>query len=392
VDLLQAKLKKYESTEVKPPRLQFLYQLEDPELSNDTDDNSEYRPSEIEKPITVFTDLPEIVYEQNGVAHLRCSIPLRNFDLFLALNPDISFIVFRHYKKKFQSLGMINEEASPLPHPTSERIYPVASDMKSALYAMLDANPGFGDIKKKYSESGDLYAPYLFAYHSRQDINKIKAQLSSVEADHMDLLIRYLDEEYGEEYKCVDYLLERELISPQYIHYLFKPDEILVEKVDDEYTGYVAKSWISKSNEESESRASQSRNIQIAENFLEIEPSPKPQKKGDFLIRAWKFEFDGGFFRSNKDLSLSLTNEELCIGKNTSSESQTHEDLTKKAIPIGDLNVFPLEYAPQNVIATLKRRGSTIWKCRTRRLVSYQAQEHEKSTEMVRFISSIVSR
>lgn len=385
VDLLEAKLKKYESTQVRHPRFQFLYQLGDPELNNDSDNSSEDSSNDYKLPVITFTDLPEIAYEKNGAGHLRCSIPLRNFDLFLAMNPDISFLVFRHYEKNLKSHEIINGEASQLPCPTSEYIFPVAREMKSALEVMLDANPGFSDIKKMYRKGGELLAPYLFAYHSRQDIDKIKGQLSPAEIDHMNLFIGYLDEEYSGEYKCVDYLLGKELITPQYIHYLFKPDDILVEKVDDEYTGYVAQSWISKNHEES--RDSQPSNIRVVDDISETETSPKPQEKGVFLIRAWKFEFDGQFFRSEKNLifSLPVTNEEICIEKNTPSKFQSHGNLTKKARPITDLNVFPLKYAPQNVIATLKRRGSTIWKCRTRRLVSYQALEYEKSTEMVRF-------
>lgn len=381
VDLLQAKLKRYESAEVKPPRFQFLYQLEDPDSSNDNDHYSEHSSSELEfeKRITTFSDVPEIVYEQNGVAHLRCSIPLRNFDLFLALNPDISFLVFRHYKKKFQPYYDVNEEAAQLPCPTSESIYPVASEMKSALNAMLGANAGFGDIKKRYGESRDLLAPYLFAYHSRQDINKIKAQLSPVEIDHMDLFMRYLDEEYGEEYKGVDYLLGRGLIAPQYTHYLFKPGEILVEKKDGEYAGYFAQSWISKNFELSE----ESHHSEIFDRILGNGPRHKLRTVSHFQIEAWNFEFDGQFFRNDKVLSFSLNNEELSIGKNAPSKPQSFDILMKTAKPITDLNVFPLKYASQTLFDTLQRRGETIWKCRTRRLVSYKAQENEKSTEMV---------
>ncbi|CAI7668633.1 unnamed protein product [Penicillium manginii] len=380
VDLLQAKLKRYESTEFKPPRFQFLYQLEEPDLSHDDDQNSEHgsSKSEFEKPITSFTDSPEIVYSQNGVAHLRCSTPLQNFDLFLALNPDISFLVFRHYKKKFKSSEVMKEEASRLPCPISESIYPVANEMKLALNAILESKAGFSDIKKRYGESGDLFAPYLFAYHSRQDIDEIKGQLSPVEIDHMNLFIRYLDEEYGEEYKDVDYLLERKLITPQYIHYLFKPGEILIEKVDDEYTGYVAKSWISKNLEESHS----SHHSEIFDRILGIEPFFKPRTMCRFQIKAWNFKFDGHFFQNDKLLSFSLNNDALCIENDEPSKPQTYGNLMKTARPITDLDVFPLKYASQTTFDTLLRRGKTIWKCRSRSLVSYKAQESENSTEM----------
>lgn len=361
VELLQAKLEKYESTVDKPARFQFLYRIDDQRPKNDNSNKTELDSNDRENSMTIFTDCPEIVYKRDNTAHLRCSMPLRNFDLFLALNPEISFVVFRNYNREHLSLGSESEEPLELPAPVSEYIFPVANDMKSALEAILNVNPEFGDIMRNYKMSGQLFAPYFFAYHSRQHFDRIKDQLSAGERNHVNLLIQYLDEEFGQEYENVDFLLERKHISPHYLHYLFKPGEILVEKSNDEYTGYLSKSWISDRTEHPMLN-------HVSHIFGELMGSDiheRPAKRGSESIDAWNFGFDGGFFQNNKTLYLQLGEEEFQMRSNAPPKSQSLEDLMKSAKPITDLNVFPLKYASQDLIDMLRRRGETFWKCRT---------------------------
>ncbi|KAJ8119707.1 hypothetical protein ONZ43_g3401 [Nemania bipapillata] len=42
------------------------------------------------------------------------------------------------------------------------------------------------------------------------------------------------------------------------------------------------------------------------------------------------------------------------------------------AIPIRDLEVFPIRFAPDEVVKKLRERGRTFWKCRVRSFVSYE--------------------
>jgi hypothetical protein len=43
---------------------------------------------------------PELIHRNMGAPYLRCNDPLTNFELYLALNRDISFVVFRNYKRR----------------------------------------------------------------------------------------------------------------------------------------------------------------------------------------------------------------------------------------------------------------------------------------------------
>ncbi|KAK7226789.1 hypothetical protein V2G26_014792 [Clonostachys chloroleuca] len=48
-------------------------------------------------------------------------------------------------------------------------------------------------------------------------------------------------------------------------------------------------------------------------------------------------------------------------------------------VEIADLNIMPLQYAPKETHEHLRKRGETFWKCRKRRLVSYE-QERKDGT------------
>ncbi|KAJ5554227.1 hypothetical protein N7513_004186 [Penicillium frequentans] len=102
MSLLEAKLSQYESLgeNPRPPRFQYLYRLRRADGIDDNDDDSE---GEMEHTSKVFSDPPEIVYDQNDKGHLKCSLPLRALDFFLALHQDISFVVFRDYDSEYEA-------------------------------------------------------------------------------------------------------------------------------------------------------------------------------------------------------------------------------------------------------------------------------------------------
>jgi hypothetical protein len=378
VIFLKAKLKKYESTHstLKPSRLQLLYRLNDPTSEGNPNSDDDENKSLVSTP---FMDCPDIVYNQRGAAHLRCNVPLRNFDLFLALNRDVSFVVFRDYKKECPLPRSKNDQTPQLPRPTSESVYPVASDLKAALDAILNKKPEFSDLQKQYKESGELHAPYLFIYHSRQDMEEIRNELSAAAIDQLNLFMEYVKLEFGEEYETADCLLTQKKIIPNYIKYLFKPGDILVEKIKNDYTGYIAESWISDEIQKSEPPKS----INIFDQLGDISPRQKPKTEYHQNVKAWTFEFNGSFYRRSTTLGLKLSLEEYLKITKISPEKQTREDMMREAKLIANLNVFPLKYAPEAVFKTLQRRGNTFWKCRTRRLVSYQANENEQVTDLV---------
>jgi hypothetical protein len=59
----------------------------------------------------------------------------------------------------------------------------------------------------------------------------------------MDLLVNYVQETRGTEYAAADSLLKRGKICPEYVQYLFRPNDVLISIKKQEYTIYVAIEW-----------------------------------------------------------------------------------------------------------------------------------------------------
>jgi hypothetical protein len=79
----------------------------------------------------IFTDPPEVYHRSVGAPHLRCNDPLTNFELYLALNRDISFVVSRNYKRQIERQSCNTNYGKP--EPFSESIYPDSDGIKKVV-------------------------------------------------------------------------------------------------------------------------------------------------------------------------------------------------------------------------------------------------------------------
>lgn len=400
LSLLEAKLSQYESLGEAPrsPRFQYLYRLRQADGIDVNDDDSK---GEMEHTSTVFSDPPEIVFDQNDKGHLKCSLPLRALDFFLALHQDISFVVFRDYDSEYEAEASWGGDMPQIPAPLSESIYPVASDLKGALKVFFYHVPEFQDIQNRYELTGEIFAPYHFMYHSRGELDEIKNRLPRSAKDQLDLLLVYVEENFRHEYDIVDSLLKDEKITTRYIDYLFKPGEVVVEATGEDYIGYVAGSWLYvRSSQKNTSNASRL----PTSDFGMAQPTTrkplrgrkgahytpqKPKSKQSPVniskrLKTWTLNFDGTFRRSFKILTIKFPHEKLTEAVNDTEEPSSFQDISDEAQPICCLSVFPLRYAPEAVREILIRRASTFWKCRDRRLVSYHGERSGGGVDMVR--------
>ncbi|KAJ5719268.1 hypothetical protein N7493_007723 [Penicillium malachiteum] len=397
MSLLEAKLSQYESTtEVSSaPRFQYLYRLR--QISDDDADDAD---GEAKPSSTIFLDPPEVVYDENKNGHLRCNIPLRDLNLFLALHQDISFVVFRDYNKHSEKDGSWSEDVPQAPCPLSESIYPVARGLKIACQVLFQKIAGLRDIEDQYESIGEIFAPYHFLYHSWGELDQLRNNLSSPAKNHLDLLLLYVQEGFGHEYATVTLLLNEEKITPRYLSYLFQPGEVIVEATGKDYIGYIASSWMIERTIKSNSENMLNIPGMPNEN-LNFQPPTSTPRKGARLwksrqlkqeqrkvkhsakhtsrvVNAWTLNFDGKFFRTFVDLTIKVPTGTL----NGSEEPRICQDSSDLARPISCLNVFPLKYAPEAVRETLRRRGNTFWKCRDRRLVSYDGERSGQGVDM----------
>lgn len=391
----QRQLRATQQTQMEPSRYQILYRLgyevrpnvrgtSSDEYSSDSDSDEPYRqandryqvsPAIRVRSLNTFTDPPVVTHDRWGNTSLQCSRRVSRLDHFLRSNPDISFVVFHDYNR-FQGVRTNESKSScedeEVDQPTcgAKSIYPVSKELKTALEMILDDKKEYSSMLSRYWAKNELSAPYLFIYHSRQEIQKIKERLSKPAQDQLDLFLGYVMKEFGEEYNAVDTLLQRKEILPQYLQYLVKKNDILVENKNGEYTAYRAESWPVESIRTTP-------NPSIATKYdMPGNAYESPQELGvssKWMLNGFTWGFDGGFFGRWKQLKLEMSLDVSLPG----AIGDSTETRQLQGQPISDLAVFPLCYAPEHIQKMLYHRGEILWKCRVRQLVSYQTNEQD---------------
>ncbi|KAL3707840.1 hypothetical protein TMatcc_005822 [Talaromyces marneffei ATCC 18224] len=407
---LEAKLRQKNSSARQPPqsepsRYQTLYRVgyevrpnvhgtSSDEYSSPSDSDEPYRrgnnwymypeaPRRDRRNLKIFTDPPVLTHDRWGKASLRSSRRVDSLKSFLKSNPDISFVVFHDYNIVPEP-GLDLPESSPgevmgdresnQPTPRARSIYPVSKELKKALELILENRQEYSSMFSQYWNTNELSAPYLFIYHSRQEIPKIKEELSKPAQDQLDNFLEYVMKEFGEEYDTVDSLLKRNEILPQYFHYLVKRGDILVENRNGEYTGYKAESWPTESI-----RRTPNSSILIKYGMPGNEYE-SPNESGvthQWTLTGFTWGFDGSFFGRWKQLKIEMGQDESSLSNESGVVRNETNTAQLKGQPIANLAVFPLRYAPDHIQKILHHRGDVLWKCRVRQLVSYKVNEQD---------------
>lgn len=345
-----------------------------------------------------FFDPPQWVGGQGKTGTLRCQIPLENFDLFLEKNKDISFFVYRTYvvpEISAQNHRQITRsgETENIPDITiNESIQPITDDLVHAINALLESREDYGDLHQEFQRTSELRAPYLFIYHRRQELGVALGSLDSSAKEQMTLFWNYVMESYGDEYAAADALISQGKITSNYVKYLFKPGDVIIEKSNDQHLGWIAKSWASPTHIYPTSR----RKAEMARKgaAIPLYGSKESSKlmatdkvmMQDWEVSAWQWDFDGHFQRRDGNLLFSTQIGESSMRNGSvvkdKSAFKTKDD-AGEVIAIDELRVFPIQHAPAEVVAKLRRRGQVFWKCRNRAFVSYRENDEDSDENLV---------
>jgi hypothetical protein len=381
ITALQEKVRQLEGRPVatKASKYQILYRIEKDETYPNDDyysvDSGDEQPNPRRifrrRPRTgwmgIFTDPPEVYQRSMGAPNLRCNDPLTNFELYLALNQDISFVVFRNFKRHIARQSHNTKYGKP--EPFSETIYPVSDDLKEVVQGFLGGEE-FQSMREDYEQTGEVQSPYLFIYHNRGSKEaELRRGLTSEMQTQMDLLLNYVQETRSAEYAAADSLLKRGKICPEFVQYLFRPDEVLVSTKYNEHTGYVATDWPAK--------GVQTHNTKNASTWT-------------ILAQTW--QFDGQFHKSHQLLEFQMPEPKRPKDKKRSQRVEhpindsgfiLPDIECDKEVTITDLAVFPIRYASPALVLKLENRGKIFWKFRTQQYVSYKATEEENFQTVV---------
>lgn len=341
-----------------------------------------------------FLDAPEWMGSVD-TGTLHCKAPIQNFDLFMEKNKDISFIVFKTYTARHPEQDRIVLKTDEIPEITiKESIRPITRELIEAVKFVLGSQDKYADLWHDFKAKSELPAPYLFVFHQRGYPGTVSHTAKKSSREQLASLWTYVIHEHGNEYTTADISLSSGKITSGCIKYLFKPGDILVQRKADFCLGWVAKSWAKhvktyRATRE-HARAMITKTSQIP--LYGTEKASKGMVNERVWVQAWKipvwnWDFDGSFERHHDELSFSVvTEDDPGPGpgiKYASRAGDKDSKSTPEPISIKDLEVFPIRYAPQEVVQQLRRRGKAFWQCRKRKLVCYEEHANDSQESMV---------
>lgn len=343
-----------------------------------------------------FLDAPEWIGSVD-TGTLHCKVPIQNFDLFLEKNKDIAFIIFKTYATQRPEPDRIVRETDDVPDITvKESIKPITRELVEAVNLVLGSQDKYGDLWYDFQETSELAAPYLFVFHQRGYPDTLSDTAKQTSREQLTSLWNHVIQKHGDEYITADASLSIGKITSDTIKFLFKPGDILIQRKGDFCLGWVAESWAKHvktcQNTREKARAAinrTSQNTLYGTENASREMAIERVWVQSWTIPAWNWDFDGNFQRKHQELSFSIVTEndpDPGPGPGTvyASKARTEDaPPTSEDIPISGLEVFPIQYASQEVIQQLRRRGKAFWKCRNRKLVSYENRGNDSQDNTV---------
>lgn len=341
-----------------------------------------------------FFDAPEWIGPA-GTGTLHCKVPIHNFDLFLEKNKDISFIVFKTYATQRPQPDRIVSETDDVPEITvKESIKPITKELVEGVKIVLGSQDKYVDLWHAFKTTSELAAPYLFIFHQRGYPDTLSDSAKQTSQEQLTSLWNHVIQEHGDEYTTADASLSTGRVTSDTLKYLFRPGDVVIQRKGDLYSGWVARSWARhvKTSQTTRQKAPVviTRTSQIplygSENASKEMANQRVWVQS-WTIPAWNWDFDGNFQRKHQELSFSIVTEKdpgPGPGTEYASKARTEDvSSTSEDIPISGLEVFPIRYAPQEVVQQLRRRGKAFWKCRNRKLVSYEDRANDSQDSMV---------
>jgi hypothetical protein len=303
--------------------------------------------------VAYFLDPPRLFAEDNKASALRGNTPIYDIEEYLENQENISIVVYRSYdceryhkhltnkgafeRIKLSSSGIrgvpalqpylsaLKKDAAPA-SCKSEKMEIHASELEDALESLKKLNS-----KMSIKDFWEPEAPYLHLYHFRGMIKDNVWKLSnSLQQQHVNVLLEYIDEAFGDEYADADALFAKGLVSKKHLSKLFGPDEIVVTIKEGHLVAYLSDGLPDAS-------------------------------KSSIKLSCSSWTFDGVFHKKDTTFRVDWPS----------------FDPDPRVLPISKLEMFPLKYDTSGAEEMLSSRGKRLWSCRRRRYMSYNAPEFE---------------
>lgn len=288
----------------------------------------------------MYEDQPELSESQGPslrveTEDLRGERMILNEASYLQKHEDISFLVVKEHICVPRSTKSYKRSSSGSSYisPRMETLRITSLVLRRALQSVAECQLDEIIYERRGSKQPEMEAPYYFIYHHRQQL-VLLSQNDPEAAAHIDALLDYVDQNYGEEYVAADDCIQNGVINSSHIRKLFKPNQIIIKFKNGSPQAYVVDCW--------------------------------PTMDSSMLfIEAWSWDYDG----------------RRLVRRRLSDQVET---FISEEVPIHKLPVHPLDYADPEIVSRLKARGEKFWALRRQHLVAYSGWDCHRDQFYVR--------
>ncbi|RLL93199.1 hypothetical protein CFD26_101608 [Aspergillus turcosus] len=291
-----------------------------------------------------------MVAEKQDESLLRLDVVLGNLGSYLSKHPEIAFAVFKDYRKKNMHTSRNNQDEDTVPpiEPYQVSMKFISDEMVDAFKAFMAIAPNFSTLFPNFKVDAEIQAPFLFWYHYRSSYLTIACQLKAAHRDLMDLMTRWIEETYSQEYDAIEASFGKGYVSSKTIKYLIRPGDVLVSKSENGVkTGILSTTWLQDHLDAKD----------------ETPTADKKEANGEHAVtsryfsQGWHWAYDGTLYKQKRTIAINLTHK-------TPDEE----------VDVSQLEYYPLKYASQDDRNCLRRRGETFRRLGTQRLVEYHTR------------------
>lgn len=279
---------------------------------------------------------------------------------------NIAFVIFNVYNASSQrsavEKAIKKNTPLPTPKPVSQNILLISADMIGAMKAYFSQYPRFRSEYPEVNVENIIQPPFVWWYHARSSDYHLHLQPEQMQL--VKLVTDWIEDNYAPDYEKAKNQLRRGRVSKMSLQYLIRPGQVVVSYCDGKAQGYIAKGCpqIQKPPKITKQQlpAKFVGGRFVTEQTLKT-PITEQKFKTKWTIKTKSISYAGSFHWHDSNLKLDL-------------------GAASKEMDIGNLNVVPFEYTTSEVRETLRQRGLKWWKCRGRRLVSYQGESQNRTT------------
>ncbi|KAH7026713.1 AAA family ATPase [Microdochium trichocladiopsis] len=319
----------------------------------------------------------------DGSTHLVFSNPIRNYEDYLDQHPDIAFTILNRYDSRppaDRSRIEGRDGTFRKPEPLYQLLSLVSESMIEAVEDFVENVPRFKELFPGFNPRQQIRAPYLFMFHSARYLPDILPDLDPVSQYLITQLANCIEASHGFEHESARAQARSGRVSNNLFGYLIRPGDVLIQKTGPLTQAYVALDWAKETEASRQERLSDfhydqwdNRRGKPSDNW---DPKQGERKRWfEWSVPVWNWVFDGRFQARHHDLEVGV--------KATYSG---------ELLPIEELSVIPLKYAPADVKERLEKRGRMFWSLRHRRYISYRQRGDADITKLAdRFMVDVTT-